>query len=219
MTADLYEGTPFKALEIDGLPKDWQPSTDDRSTRLAAVVSTWNVIQHFYPYFDVIDADWNEELARALASSASDNGESEHYETLEHLVAAVSDGHGSVSRMSVFVPPPVKFDSVGESIVVTAIGQGVDERLQVGDVLTSIDGQSIETIIASLSKRISAATPGYLRFRILSRLGYGISGSTLAIRARSPEGEEREITLKRDIASISSRPLHESRPKQGSYVA
>ena len=32
-------------------------SGNDRSTRLAAVALGWNVLQHFYPYFDLVDTD------------------------------------------------------------------------------------------------------------------------------------------------------------------
>ena len=33
-------------------------SAEDRATRLAAVALAWNVLQHFYPYFDVVQTDW-----------------------------------------------------------------------------------------------------------------------------------------------------------------
>ena len=43
-------------------------SANDRATRLAAVALAWNVFQHFYPYFDVVDTDWPRALATALTS-------------------------------------------------------------------------------------------------------------------------------------------------------
>ena len=43
-----------------------RPSGGDRATRLAAVALAWNVFQHFYPYFDVVHADWPAELRRTL---------------------------------------------------------------------------------------------------------------------------------------------------------
>ena len=53
-------------------PPGFQPSGKDRATRLAAVALAWNVFQHFYPYFDVVNADWPGELRRALARAAED---------------------------------------------------------------------------------------------------------------------------------------------------
>lgn len=214
-----YEGVAFKKLVIDNLPDDWKPSADDRSTRLAAVISTWNVFQHFYPYFDVVEIDWYKELARALVSSATDDNASAFSHSLEQLIAALQDGHGRVFPMSRFVPPPVAFDWVDDSIVVTAIGKDVDERLHIGDVVIEIDGESIEPIVASLHGRISAATPGYLRNRILSQLGYGANRSSFTLKTRSPDGELKEISLKREASSNFPQPLRESRPDQGSELA
>lgn len=216
---DTYEGSAFKELRIDGLPNDWQPSSDDRSTRLAAVISTWNVFQHFYPYFDVVDADWNAELTRALIASANNESAADFYKTNEQLIAALHDGHGRVFPTSRFVPPPVAFDWIGESIVVTEIGEDVDERLQAGDVVTEIDGQPIDVIVASMRDRVSAATSNNLRSQILRRLGYGPHGSTFTIKTHSPSGRENEITLERKATSNFPHPLRESRPEQGSELA
>src|ERR1035441_6227602 len=33
-------------------------SADDRGTRLDGVAVAWNVAQHFYPYFDLVETDW-----------------------------------------------------------------------------------------------------------------------------------------------------------------
>lgn len=214
-----YEGTAFKKLDIDGSPNDWQPSTDDRSTRLAAIISSWNVFQHFYPYFDVVDTDWDKELIRGLVGSATDENASDFSNHIDRLIAALHDGQGRVFPMPLFVPPPVAFDWVGESIVVIAIAEDVDDRLQIGDVVTEIDGQSIETILDSLRERVSAATPGFLRIGILGRLGFGPHRSTFTLKTRSPAGEEKEILLERRATSIFPNRLREARPKQGSEIA
>jgi hypothetical protein len=39
---------------------------EDLSVRLAAVVKAWNVFQHFYPYLDLVDADWDQVLRDSL---------------------------------------------------------------------------------------------------------------------------------------------------------
>ena len=49
-----------------GKPDGWAPTGNDRTTRLADVALAWNVFQHFYPYFDVVQTDWPGELRRAL---------------------------------------------------------------------------------------------------------------------------------------------------------
>src|SRR5207244_12648532 len=68
-------------------------SAEDRAVRLAAVALAWNVFQHFYPYFDVVAADWPAELRRALAAAALDPDERAFLATLRRMTAALGDGH------------------------------------------------------------------------------------------------------------------------------
>ena len=93
-----FEGTPTQALSVDLVPDHWRPTGDDRSTRLAAVVLAWNVFQHFYPYFDVRDADWEATLRRSLVAAAMDEGEVDFIDTIKRFVADLRDGHGRVSH-------------------------------------------------------------------------------------------------------------------------
>ena len=51
----------------------WNDITaDDENLRLADVIITWNVFQHFYPYFNVVDTDWDKELTLALQAAQED---------------------------------------------------------------------------------------------------------------------------------------------------
>jgi hypothetical protein len=75
-------------------------SGSDRATRLADVALSWNIFQHFYPYFDVVKADWPHELTKALDSAATDSDEKAFLNTLRRMVAALHDGHGGVYQAS-----------------------------------------------------------------------------------------------------------------------
>src|SRR5207302_1833143 len=73
-------------------PPGFQPSGNDRATRLADVALAWNVFQHFYPYFEVVQADWPGALRRGLTAAATDVDEGAFLDTLRSLVAALEDG-------------------------------------------------------------------------------------------------------------------------------
>ena len=64
---------PGKALEKPA--RQAKLSAEDRATRLAAVALGWNILQHFYPYFDVVQTDWPAALREALATAATDADE------------------------------------------------------------------------------------------------------------------------------------------------
>jgi len=51
-------------LPVLDKPAGFVPNGADRTTRLAGVVVSWSVFQHFYPYFDQIKVDWPAALQR-----------------------------------------------------------------------------------------------------------------------------------------------------------
>jgi hypothetical protein len=59
------------------------PGTSSR--RLAGVVIAWNVFQHFYPYFDVVDTDWPQVLGDALVGTLDAADETAYHHVLRRL--------------------------------------------------------------------------------------------------------------------------------------
>src|SRR5208337_542313 len=85
-------------------------SVSVRAVRLAALAETWNIPQHFDPYFDVVNTDWGQALQTALASAANSPDEPSFYSALCQLGAALDDGHfsintGRISGTPLYLPP------------------------------------------------------------------------------------------------------------------
>src|SRR5207249_4935248 len=78
-------------------PAGWSPSGHDRATRLASVMLCWNVLEHFYPYHDVVKADWPGALEQALTAAAADRDDPAYLITLQRMIARLEDGHGFVT--------------------------------------------------------------------------------------------------------------------------
>lgn len=215
-----FEGTPTEALSVDVVPEHWRPTGDDRSTRLAAVVLAWNVFQHFYPYFDVVDVDWEATLRRSLVAAAMDKGEVDFIDTIKRLVADLRDGHGRVAHQGEGprLLPALACDWVADDLVVTAVGDDIEE-LRPGDVITEIDGRPVQEILASFEETISSATTQHLRHRALADLGLGPPGSTLALKVRAPSGEERTVAVERNTPPWGDGVVTEPRPDQGAELA
>ncbi|MEM8963959.1 MAG: hypothetical protein AAGD38_20915 [Acidobacteriota bacterium] len=116
--------------EVEGdTPRSSKPpyfvsSGNDRTTRLSVVIEAWALFRHFYPYFDVVDTDWDAALRAALKAAATDDGES-FVDTLGRLVAALHDGHGGVGgpiRGTAMIPLGARW--LGDELVVTSAGPG-----------------------------------------------------------------------------------------------
>ena len=170
---------------------------DDRATRLAAVVLGWNVFQHFYPYFDVVDADWAGELPRALRGAASAPGECEFVATLRRMVAALDDGHGAVRHPCEGPPrlPPVRVESVEGRPTVTSVGAEV-QGVRRGDVVLRVNGLSADSLLRAEGELVSAATPQWRRHSVHVSLLAG-RDSLMTVTVQHPEGDTATVQLRR----------------------
>jgi C-terminal processing protease CtpA/Prc len=159
----------------------WRPRATDRSVRLAAVMLAWGILQHFYPYFDVIETDWDEALHTSLRAAALDADEMAFTRTLERLIAKLHDGHGMVvgpGQHNAYAFPLV-LDIIEDRLVVTHSAPADVPGPQRGDIIMSIGGRGAPDLIREHGLHISAATPGFLRWRVCQELVRG--GSTPAM--------------------------------------
>lgn len=201
-------------------PAGFLPSGDDRATRLADVALAWNVFQHFYPYFDVVQADWPGELRRGLTRAAVDRDVAAFEETLDRLVAALHDGHGHVYQASDARPRhlPILWDWVENRLVVTAVDREHAAGVVPGDVVTAIDGRPAEAALQAEEERISGATAQWRRYRSLQKLAGGETGS-VRLTVQHPGGIKAEVTLERSLPVYGPGALEEKRPEKIAEVA
>ncbi len=188
-------------------------SPADRAVRLGDVVIAWNVFQHFYPYFDVIDTDWNASLVRSLTTAATDADDAAFGRTLKRMVADLHDGHGNVVSASDRARGllPIAVDVLGGVVVVTGVHESIAGagEIQPGDVIESFGGQPARDRIAELEPQISAATPGWMRARLRTELISGPMSQKIALGLRRGEESVREVTL-----SYGGMFARESRPQK-----
>jgi C-terminal processing protease CtpA/Prc len=146
------------------------PHARDRASRLGAVVVGWNIPQHFYPYFDVIDGDWLAELPRALSAAAMDEDELAFLATLRRMVAALDDGHARVQHESETrgLLLPVQLAWVGEDPVVVVAREG--SGLAPGDILLDVDGVPVRELARRKAEELSSPTPQWTRVRLLTEI-------------------------------------------------
>jgi C-terminal processing protease CtpA/Prc len=185
---------------------------NDRATRIAGVVILWNVLQHFYPYFDVVDVDWPAELRTTLRAAGTDRDEGAFLLTLRRMVASIDDGHGSVSHPSrqQRVTFPVVWRAVGDALVVTAVDAGVT-GVNVGDEIVAVDGKPALQALREAEALISGATPQWQRAIGLYALTAGETGSRVVLTIRNADATTRTVTLAR---TARTDPLREKRPEK-----
>jgi C-terminal processing protease CtpA/Prc len=186
------------------------PTGDDRATRIAGVILLWNVLQNFYPYFDVVDVDWPAELRTALRAAGDDRDGLAFLRTLRRMVASIDDGHGSVFHPLHLhrATLPVLWRVAEKSVVITAVdpaGQGI----AVGDEVLAIDGKPAMQAVVEAEELVSGATPQWRQLVALRDLSMGPAGSERKLIVRGADGMARTVKL---AYSDADELLREKRP-------
>jgi len=217
------EGTIPKAAARPASASGKTPKTytgNDRSTRLADVAICWNVMQHFYPYFDVVDTDWPAALREALTAAATDKDERAFLSTLQRLIARLDDGHGHVSLVddNPALTLPLLWDWIEDQLVITCVQwESMNAGLEPGDIVLEIDGQPAGRALAEAEQLISAATDQFRRYRSLQGLTAGDEHEEVRLTIEDASGQRRTVTLHRDspMPGLSERrppAVHELEP-------
>lgn len=175
------------------------PSIADRVSRFACVIEFWNVIQHAYPYHDVVNTRWDQVLREALWKAATDKTEEEFTDTLERMCAALHDGHGQIvpARPApvYFLPFAIVF--VGDEPVVTEIDPVLARSSTVsrGDVIERIGDKTAAELLQDAREHESSATEQFLKVRAARRMSMFRSADPVAVTVRTPEGKMRGFSF------------------------
>ena len=185
----------------------------DRATRLAGVMLAWNVLEHFYPYFDVVRTGWPAELTEGLASAATAADTRAYYETLSRLAAALHDGHAHVNgddgKPAARARLPLAWDWIEGRLVVTQVAEAAGAHVVRGDVVLSIGGKPTGDVLRDTEALISGATPQWIRARALTELAICERGSIVTLGI-APGGDASR--MQRFGVPCNSEGLTEKRP-------
>jgi C-terminal processing protease CtpA/Prc len=169
------------------LPEEKDPKRNLRYERLAGIVITWNVFQHFYPYSHDVKTDWNAALTEALENASKNESQLAFLETLNKMIAHLQDGQAGAylpadfSRMYL---PPVNWDWIQNQLVITDVYEKTLDDVHVGDVVMEVEDIKAEEALQIKERTISAATKGWLRFRALEELLRGREKSKISLKVK-----------------------------------
>jgi len=161
---------------------------DDVDTRVASVAIAWSILQHFYPYFDVVEVDWHDALYDALGRALTAKDAGDHLTTLQLLVAELDDGHGHVYRPAKDGHLPVELGWVeGQVVVLESSVDGIAR----GDTITDFGSVPAREAFAEARARTSGS-PQWRDHRAPSGLVTGTEEDTVTVRLGS--GDLVELT-------------------------
>jgi hypothetical protein len=176
-----------------------QLNTTNEVVRISNVVITWNVLQHFYPYFDVVKVDWEKELLIVLNNVYAGKTEIDYYKTLCKMIASLTDGHGRVFSLNIkrrYLP--INIESIENKVV---ISKSYSPYFLKGDIIYEIDGKNCEAEIMEQENLISGS-PQYKHVLALKYFGSDFSQNNahvILLRA----GKKIELEIQRTFYESS----------------
>ncbi len=171
---------------------------DNRAKHLATVALSWNVFQHFYPYFDVVPVDWLATLRETLSAARTDD-EAAFVKTLKRMVAQLQDGHGAVgtamtaTALTTTQDPP--WDWIENHLVLTLVKSS--GHLQPGDIVLRINGQAAVDLIAEEEQYISASTVQHRRAMAVRYLWAHLTDDPMTVDIQTRSGDVVRVTRSR----------------------
>lgn len=201
------------------------PYPDD-GFRLLSIFKYWNIIQYFFPYKHLANNDWNIVLKKYIPVFLNAKNELEYEIAALQVIGEVNDTHANLwgggdklqySRGQ--YAAPFKTDFIEHQLVVTDFYKSdfpEITKIKIGDVITHINGKSIETLVDSLQPYYPHSNEASMR-RDISRDLLRSSDKTLGINYSGSKQNKQTKILLYDYKDLNIQALYQEKKKQPAF--
>ncbi len=205
-------GNPVFKNELTYMSKD----LPDAGFRILTLYRLWNIIEYWFPYRNQLDDDWEEVLREFLPRIVEVENWDEYKLEVLSLIARIGDSHANLwSALDVrppvgtcFWPLEVRFIE-GKATITAFTDSTLISGLEIGDIITAVDGVSIDSLVKEWSPFYCASNPTTRMRDIAHSLPRGECGeSNLTIER---QGQSQMLVLSRTHDS-GRKPIPHDRP-------
>ncbi len=231
--AEIYQNRPasneqrYISFYVAGNPNfSWETlyqnlPDPDAGYRLLALFRFWNIIHYWFPYRDVMDEDWDGVLREFIPDMMEAMTGETYRRTLIRLIGRVHDTHANIWSDLHVQPPtgeevaPLALRFIEGKLVLTRMAHvdGLATGLEHGDVIHSIDGRSVESLVDSLRPYYPASNEAVLLRDIARNVtrgtgpvlveGVGTDGVFSKVVSRVPVDATWRFAYDHDLQSLS----------------
>lgn len=142
----------------------------NKHVRIADIIIRWNLIEHFYPYYqeDNLDNIWLNELIKSLDNAVSCCDQYEYYNVVQGLFGSIKDSHiilypnASVSNIvGVSFPmymPDIVLDWCQDTVFIASVPDSLQTLMSKGDKIIAVNDIPIDILIREKWNLIPAST-------------------------------------------------------------
>ena len=158
--ASIGKGAQNVKIENEKVYEDF--TWDNRNLRILTLFRYWNNIEYFFPYKYQMDEDWNAVLKEMIPKFLNVNSELDYHLSLLELVVKIDDSHAGFFTEITKEYFGKKYIAAYYKIIddkAVVLGFYNDSLalvndIQIGDVFTKVNGESISQIINGNDKYI-----------------------------------------------------------------
>ncbi|REG93011.1 S41 family peptidase [Flavobacterium aquicola] len=137
----------------------------DKNLRLLAFFRYWNLVEYFFPYKYQMDQKWDITLQQMIPRFNNSESETDYNLALRELTVKLNDRHASFDAMKVHEYlglkfTPIIFKIIDDKIIIVDFydaNLALENDLKFGDVITKIDGKSINEVISEKKQYVSGS--------------------------------------------------------------
>lgn len=172
-------------------------SPEDDGMKLLSLFRFWNIYEYYSPNVEITITDWDTVLKEAIPNIIAAEDEKDYVLAIAEVTAQTGDAHISLRDPKGIVANyygkyflPCSFKTIDGQVVVWKTSENGTAGLKPGDVITEIDGISIEERIATLSQYTALPEP--------DKFVNALSASLL-----KTEGEQAEVKVIRNGEALT----------------
>lgn len=177
VSANKYVGNVNLTNDLKYLNFDWRKE----DLRLLTLFRYWNVVEYFFPYKYQTDTNWEEILNQSIPKFLSSKTEQEFHLAMLELIVSIDDSHGAfhtnlTGHYFGRYWMPVYLEIIEDSAVITEFYNedlAAKDDLQIGDVITKVDGRSIKSIFEEKEKYIYGSNIGRKKYNSFNAIFNG----------------------------------------------
>ena len=189
----------------------------DIDYRTLAAFKLWGAIKNFFAYKDLMDEDWDEAFSVFLPKLVNAKDAREYNLAIAEAVTLLDDSNAKVSSATLddyfgVAPLGLRTRLVEKKPLISEV---LDEDarkagVQVGDIITKVDGEDVVARIHRYIAYISASTDQSLAAEVMKRVFNGPENSGAKLTLQGRNQQTKEVTLKRSRQYVAALSIERS---------
>ncbi len=116
-------------------------------TRLLSLARLWNAVYYFYPYYELIESEWENIFDQSISNLIKCRTSQDYHLEILRIAVKLRDGHGSVTSNIIekyygYYSLPLRVTYIKTDLFITGLlNKGINSSFQFGDIIKEINGQ------------------------------------------------------------------------------